>query len=100
MAAGRWRYEPAGLLDATHLRFFTRASIAEMFERAGYRIRRWDRILDERVDPLTDHLFLGRPLPRRIASWVRGRKVTLSGVSAEAHDDLRTLQFLVVAEPG
>jgi hypothetical protein len=71
-----------------------------MFERAGYRIRRWDRILDERVDPLTDHLFLGRPLPRRIASWVRGRKVTLSGVSPEVHDDLRTLQFLVVAEPG
>jgi trans-aconitate methyltransferase len=100
LAAGRFRYEPSGLLDVTHLRFFTRSSIVEMFERAGYRIRSWDRIIDSRVDPLTDHLLLGRPLPRRIAGWVRGRKVVLQGTSAASHDDLRTLQFLVIADPG
>lgn len=33
---GRWEYEDAGLLDRTHLRFFTGYEIKEMFENAGY----------------------------------------------------------------
>jgi len=34
---GRWRYRDEGLLDRTHLRFFTRAEISEMLERLGLR---------------------------------------------------------------
>lgn len=34
----KWLYTDAGLLDRTHLRFFTRATIYEMFESAGYTI--------------------------------------------------------------
>ena len=33
---GRFRYRPLGLLDNTHLRFFTRESVEEMFEEAGF----------------------------------------------------------------
>lgn len=33
---GRFRYRPLGLLDNTHLRFFTRESVEEMFENAGF----------------------------------------------------------------
>jgi hypothetical protein len=33
---GEFRYRPLGLLDNTHLRFFTRASVEEMFENAGF----------------------------------------------------------------
>ena len=32
---GNFRYRPLGLLDNTHLRFFTRESVEEMFERAN-----------------------------------------------------------------
>jgi 2-polyprenyl-3-methyl-5-hydroxy-6-metoxy-1,4-benzoquinol methylase len=32
---GEFRYRPLGLLDNTHLRFFTRESVEEMFEGAG-----------------------------------------------------------------
>jgi len=35
---GRWDYEDAGILDRTHLRFFTIKSIKEMFEQNGYKI--------------------------------------------------------------
>lgn len=35
---GRWRYEDSGLLDRTHLRFFTRAEVAELFSGAGLKI--------------------------------------------------------------
>ena len=35
MLQGEWRYMDAGILDRTHLRFFTRRSIVELVEEAG-----------------------------------------------------------------
>src|ERR1044071_667129 len=39
----RWGYSESGILDSTHLRFFTLPTIKEMFERAGYQIERVGR---------------------------------------------------------
>ena len=39
---GLFRYEPAGLLDITHLRFFTKTSIFQMFYGAGLKITKCD----------------------------------------------------------
>jgi GT2 family glycosyltransferase/tetratricopeptide (TPR) repeat protein/SAM-dependent methyltransferase len=33
---GNWTYEPAGLLDRTHLRFFTRRELEKLLHRAGF----------------------------------------------------------------
>lgn len=38
LISGHWEYEDAGILDRTHLKFFTRSSIMNMFSGAGYRI--------------------------------------------------------------
>ncbi len=35
---GNWNYEEFGILDRTHLRFFTKKSIRKLFEPAGYSI--------------------------------------------------------------
>lgn len=35
---GRWDYADTGLLDRTHLRFFTRATMIELFQSAGYTV--------------------------------------------------------------
>ncbi len=35
---GEWEYKEFGIMDSTHLRFFTRKSIYNMFEKAGYTI--------------------------------------------------------------
>jgi 2-polyprenyl-3-methyl-5-hydroxy-6-metoxy-1,4-benzoquinol methylase len=35
---GQWRYEDSGLLDRTHLRFFTRREILELFSATGLEI--------------------------------------------------------------
>ena len=35
---GHWTYQDSGIMDFTHLRFFTLESIIEMFENAGYMI--------------------------------------------------------------
>lgn len=37
---GEWRYQSSGILDRTHLRFFTRRSVIELFTGAGYSIQR------------------------------------------------------------
>jgi SAM-dependent methyltransferase len=41
---GEWRYQDAGILDRTHLRFFTHRSILETFDEAGYAVRRIEGI--------------------------------------------------------
>lgn len=33
-----WKYEEAGIMDKTHLRFFTKKSIIRMFDEAGYAV--------------------------------------------------------------
>lgn len=36
LLSGDWSYEPAGLLDQTHLRFFTRREVEKLLFRAGF----------------------------------------------------------------
>jgi 2-polyprenyl-3-methyl-5-hydroxy-6-metoxy-1,4-benzoquinol methylase len=38
LLAGRWRYTDRGILDRTHAHLFTRATLVETLERAGYRV--------------------------------------------------------------
>lgn len=76
---GRWDYTETGTLDRTHLRFFTRDSIAEMFDGAGYEVQTMER--------------LNEYSPR---TWVRSvLRLLLRGRSR----DLLALQFAVSARP-
>jgi 2-polyprenyl-3-methyl-5-hydroxy-6-metoxy-1,4-benzoquinol methylase len=51
---GKFRYRPLGLLDNTHLRFFTRESVEEMFGAAGFLISEVKRtrldVFDTEID--------------------------------------------------
>jgi 2-polyprenyl-3-methyl-5-hydroxy-6-metoxy-1,4-benzoquinol methylase len=47
LLGGEFRYREWGLLDDTHLRFFTRASIQDLFEESGYVVTHW---LRQRLD--------------------------------------------------
>lgn len=38
LLAGRWRYTDRGILDRTHAHLFTRKTLRETLERAGYRV--------------------------------------------------------------
>ena len=39
LVKGEWRYQSSGILDRTHLRFFTRRSVLELFAGAGFEIQ-------------------------------------------------------------
>lgn len=70
---GRWDYTDWGVLDRTHLRFFTRASIESLFTGADMEI--------ETLAPIN-------PIPVRRAALLVGR-----------FRDMRYTQFAVVARP-
>lgn len=66
LAHGRFDYRDYGLLDDTHIRFFTKKSITRLFEGSGYYIAAWERVIKRaqetefEVCPLSaeDHAFL------------------------------------------
>ena len=47
--AGRWNYTSEGLLDRTHVRFFTRQTVRELFWAAGLRMEKMETVKDERI---------------------------------------------------
>lgn len=61
LARGRFRYEPYGIMDATHLRWFTAENVQLLFESVGFRIR------ERRV---TAGLSLGFYTARRPMRWL------------------------------
>jgi 2-polyprenyl-3-methyl-5-hydroxy-6-metoxy-1,4-benzoquinol methylase len=81
---GRWDYTDTGTLDRTHLRFFTRATMVEMFEQAGYRV-----LQVEGVNPYAGSWPHDPPGPRKLAKRFIPR---LMG-------DFRYMHFMVHAEP-
>lgn len=87
LAIGDFRYEESGLLDKTHLRWFTRQTIMELFAHTGFELAAgWPRIFD---DPNRD-----RFLP------MIGEMATAAGCDPHtAMDDAMPLQYVVRAVP-
>lgn len=84
---GEWEYGEFGILDKTHLRFFTRLSIIRLFHEAGFRIQRIDGI-NSFVSLQSDDPCLWRRYS--LFSWL-----PISSVK-----DMRYQQFAIVAKVG
>ena len=80
LLAGRWRYTERGILDRTHTHLFTRATLVETVEGAGYRVVELDH-----TAPVPR---LGTPAVERVAHAVAGVRPSLFAY-----------QFLLVALP-
>ena len=85
LLGGEFRYRDAGLLDRTHLRFFTRETVQDLFEGSGYAITHWRHrrlgIEESEVGPPV------RPVPEPVRLWL--------GADREA----TIYQFVVRAAP-
>ena len=81
LLAGRWRYTDRGILDRTHTRLFTKRTLVEALELAGYRIVELDFTV-----PVP---YVGTPKVERVAHAV-----------GHVRPQLLAYQFLVAAEPG
>jgi O-antigen biosynthesis protein len=82
LLAGEFRYRDLGLLDDTHLRFFTRESIVDLFESSGFVVSTWLRrrieLGDAEINPPAD-------VPDALGSWLG------------SDPELTTYQFVVRA---
>lgn len=80
---GEWNYADSGILDRTHLRFFTRKSIPDFFAGGGFKV--------EQVEGINPQLGgTGR-------KW--GLFKILRALTFGAVEDMRYLQFAIVARP-
>ena len=65
LAHGQWHYQREGILDATHIRFFTRATAVQLLAGAGFDIVQLGAILNPnpaelQITDKDNHLNLGR----------------------------------------
>ena len=82
---GRFTYQDTGLLDSTHLRFFTLASLRELLERSGFFITQVERT--HRTAEQTSLAVHDVTLPQALRDRV-----------LEASPEAQTYQFIVKAE--
>ncbi len=74
---GEWEYESSGVMDRTHIRFFTLKSMRKMFERCSYR--------DIRIEGL---YYIALPWKLNLLNKLMGNRL----------DDIRYMQYLCLAK--
>ena len=87
VVGGEWEYKEFGILDKTHLRFFTRLSIRRLFQEAGFTI--------QRIDGISSFHCL---LPDDPSLW--RRYYLFSWLPIPGIKDMRYQQFAIVAIVG
>lgn len=88
LRAGQWRYAVSGILDVTHLRFFTRESAISLLSECGYEVVNQSAVWDVRL------VQQGRP---GCTSLVNLDGCTLHSVSPVDFDEMAALQHLLTA---
>jgi SAM-dependent methyltransferase len=84
LLGGSFRYREQGLLDETHLRFFTREGVQDLFEGSGYVVTHW---LRRRLEVEESEIAVPQSVPAEVRAWV------------SADPDATTYQFVVSAAP-
>lgn len=87
LAHGRFDYQKYGLLDNTHIRFFTKKNVAKLFEGAGFRIISWDRVIKS-PEETEFNVNCTSTMGESFLDWI-------NELNPEAH----TYQFIVKTRP-
>jgi len=89
LAGGDFEYQPNGVLDITHIRFFTRSSLRDLFEQTGYTV--------QRLDPLTQPAVVDPVIINRRPGRIETRSLSIAYKSFDELEDLYALQYVVDA---
>ena len=86
---GRWDYTESGLMDRTHLRFFTRKTIVELFDQSGYDV----------ISCTGAHSVWGMEWKPQGSSLGERARAVVRGRLARLRPDGQFLHFVVLASP-
>jgi 2-polyprenyl-3-methyl-5-hydroxy-6-metoxy-1,4-benzoquinol methylase len=94
LISGHWRYRKAGLLDITHIRFFTRQDMYRMFYQTGFRV----------VTTRSTRCPMSAEILKKHIDGVFPQQINLDSVSVTVHtaqdlSDLCTLQHVFILQP-
>jgi len=92
LVRGKLEYKDAGVLDRTHLRFFTRDTAVELLEKAGFEVVSFQRVLD------MPHRGWRAPIAWWAERRSRNEPVHRSRSTVDTVQDLCTVQFLLVGK--
>jgi trans-aconitate methyltransferase len=88
---GRWKYEGAGLLDITHIRFFTLAEVRDMLAQTGFKVS----ALAYGIDPA--FVQLSEMEPEKDTVNLQFGSLVINNASRVDRKELATRQFFVRA---
>lgn len=89
LASGEWRYDKWGLLDITHIRFFTEAGMRELFEQTGFGITRTGNI------PHPESML---PSPIQFGEGIlETTHAIVKAVDEQTREELLSIQKIIVA---
>lgn len=91
---GVWRYEPVGLFDSGHLRFFTRSTLLALLEGAGLVV---ESCVPARLPRLTVQVPMFARLPRPIRLGLNGGWVGVGNILALCRPTLFAYQLVCTA---
>ena len=89
LAVGQFEYAANGVLDITHVRFFTRATLRDLFLQTGYSV--------ERLEPLTQPALIDHVIVQRQPGRLVTRTISVGYRSFEDLEDLYAVQYVVDA---
>ncbi|MFA5984817.1 MAG: methyltransferase domain-containing protein [Methylococcaceae bacterium] len=87
LAHGRFDYQNYGLLDNTHIRFFTKKNIVKLFVDAGYHIELWDKVT-KAPEATEFNITISSSIERSFLDWIN-----------RLNPEANTYQFIVKARP-
>jgi len=93
LGSGSWEYQEEGLLDITHIRFFTLKDILNLFQQTGYQVMDVRVNIDKRLSDFFEQNKNKMPLN------INTGRITINNVTAEELTELCALQFIIAAKP-
>ncbi len=67
---GQWEYKPQGVMDITHLRFFTLSSATRLIKGSGYEIKSYKPLISGRLGKLLNIITLGLLKGLLAVQWI------------------------------
>lgn len=92
LSKGNWTYASQGLLDITHIRFFTQKEVLRFCHETGYRVLSVKNALDLRLQPFWQQHEASTPMQ------INTERMTLKNVTRDELLEYCTVQFYLLLE--